>query len=75
MSFKGHKPNEAILRGMKEAMLKTGKSYDQMMDDLTELSPAFLRPAYQYTSLENDTVAKLHENDYLQNKRPFRARG
>ena len=31
--------------------------------ELTELTPAFLRPVYQYTSLENDTVARLHEDD------------
>ena len=28
------------------------------------LSEAFLRPAYQYTTLENDTVARLHEDDW-----------
>lgn len=28
------------------------------------LSEAFLRPPYQYTSLQNDTVAKRHEDDW-----------
>lgn len=31
----------------------------------TFLSAAFLRPVYQYTSLENDTIDKLHEMDWL----------
>lgn len=29
------------------------------------LSEAFLRPPYQYTKLENNTIEKLHELDYL----------
>ena len=30
-----------------------------------ELKDGFLRPLYQYTSMENSTVARFHENDYL----------
>lgn len=69
MSFKGHKPNKAIQDAMKDAMVYTGHSNDRIQEELGELTPAFLRPAYQYTSLENDTIAKLHENDYLKRKR------
>ncbi len=69
MSFKGHKPNEAIQQGMKNAMVHIGTSGDLIEKGVEELKPAFLRPAYQYTSLENDTIARLHENDYLKRKR------
>lgn len=31
----------------------------------SDLKPGFLRPIYQYTALENDTVERLHELDYL----------
>lgn len=69
MSFKGHKPNEAIQQGMKNAMLNLGTSGDLIEMGYEELKPAFLRPAYQYTSMENDTIARLHEKDYLKRKR------
>lgn len=29
------------------------------------LSPAFLRPPYQYTSIENNTIERIHEDDWL----------
>lgn len=74
MSFTG-KATEKMKEAMKQAMIYTGKTNDAMQDELTELTAAFLRPVYQYTSLENDTVARLHENDYLKDKRPYRARG
>ena len=30
-----------------------------------ELKEAFTRPIYQYTSLENATISRLHEDDYM----------
>ncbi len=30
-----------------------------------KLSPAFLRPPYQYTSIENNTIERIHEDDWL----------
>ena len=74
MSFTGQ-VTDKMREAMKHVMTYTGKTNDMMQDELTELTPAFLRPVYQYTSLENDTVARLHENDYLKDKRPYRARG
>ena len=40
---------------------KRDKALKKRKDGLSE---AFLRPAYQYTTLENDTVARLHEDDW-----------
>ena len=31
----------------------------------SDLSPAFLRPPYQYTSIENKTIERIHEDDWL----------
>lgn len=30
-----------------------------------KLSPAFLRPPYQYTSIENNTIERIHEDDWM----------
>ena len=30
-----------------------------------KLSPAFLRPPYQYTCIENKTIERIHENDWM----------
>lgn len=38
---------------------------DKSLSKKSDLKAGFLRPVYQYTSLENDTVTKLHEYDYL----------
>lgn len=38
---------------------------DKAIRRRSHLSTVFLRPVYQYTALENNTVEKLHENDYL----------
>ena len=42
------------------------QKYRSRRDGFTD---AFLRPPYQYTSLENDTVSKQHELDYLKEDR------
>ena len=31
----------------------------------SKLSPAFLRPPYQYTSIENNTIERIHEDDWM----------
>ena len=41
----------------RDAALKQKKKCD--------LSPAFLRPPYQYTSIENKTIERIHEDDWL----------
>jgi hypothetical protein len=46
-----------------------GKSREQQELERMELSEAFLRPAYQYTSIENDYISRLHENDYLKDRK------
>lgn len=38
---------------------------DKAIRRRSNLSAAFLRPAYQHTVLENDTIEKIHEYDYL----------
>ena len=30
-----------------------------------KLSPAFLRPPYQYTAIENKTIERIHEDDWM----------
>ena len=63
---KGHKPNEAMKQAIRNIGL--GKSKEQREMERIELTEAFLRPPYQYTSLENNTIEKLHENDWLKKK-------
>ena len=63
---KGHKPNEAMKQALRNIGL--GKSKEQREMERIELTEAFLRPPYQYTSLENNTIEKLHENDWLKKK-------
>ena len=29
------------------------------------LPPAFLRPPYKYTSIENNTIERIHEDDWM----------
>ena len=38
---------------------------DETLKKKSGLLQAFLRPVYQYTPIENNTVEKLHENDWL----------
>lgn len=53
---------------IKDACMYTrGVSEERYIAEHTELSEAFLRPPYQYTSLENDTIVKAHE-DYEEKK-------
>ena len=63
---KGHKPSEAARKALQNHVSAgLGKSREQREMELTE---AFLRPPYQYTSIVNRTIEKLHENDYLKKK-------
>lgn len=63
---RGHKPNEAMKQAIRNIGL--GKSREQREMERIELTEAFLRPPYQYTSLENNTIEKLHENDWMKKK-------
>lgn len=63
---KGHKPTKAMKQAIRNIGL--GKSREQREMERIELTEAFLRPPYQYTSLENNTIEKLHENDWLKKK-------
>lgn len=63
---KGHKPNEAMKQAIRNIGL--GKSREQREMERIELTEAFLRPPYQYTSLENKTIEALHENDWMKKK-------
>jgi hypothetical protein len=62
---RGHKPSERARRAHKNI----GKSREQQEIERMELSEAFLRPPYQYTSIENDYISRLHENDYLKDRK------
>ena len=66
---KGHKPSENSRKLLKNIAVNMGKSREQQELERMELSEAFLRPAYQYTSIENDTIERLHENDYLKDRK------
>lgn len=47
---------------IKDACMYTkGVSEERFLAEHVELSEAFLRPPYQYTSLQNDTITKAHE--------------
>lgn len=63
---RGHKPNEAMKQAIRNIGL--GKSREQREMERIELTEAFLRPPYQYTSLENKTIEALHENDWMKKK-------
>ena len=65
---KGHKPSERTRIAHKNIAVSLGKSREQQELERMELSDAFLRPPYQYTSQENDTIERLHENDWLKKK-------
>lgn len=38
---------------------------DETLSKKSGLSQAFLRPVYQHTRLENDTVERFHEDDWM----------
>ena len=42
----------------------TGKTKTQMIEADKALSPFYTRPLYYGTSLQNDTIAELHKDDY-----------
>lgn len=65
---RGHKPSEKARRAHKNIAVSMGKSREQQELEHMELSEAFLRPPYQYTSQENSTIERLHENDWLKKK-------
>lgn len=65
---KGHKPSERARKAHKNIAISMGKSREQQELERIELSEAFLRPPYQYTSQENGTIERLHENDWLKKK-------
>ena len=66
---KGHKPSENSRKLLKNIAVNMGKSREQQELERIELSEAFLRPPYQYTSIENDYISRLHENDYLKDRK------
>ena len=63
---RGHKPTQAMKQAIRNIGL--GKSREQREMERIELTEAFLRPPYQYTSLENKTIETLHENDWMKKK-------
>lgn len=63
---KGHKPTKEMKQAIRNIGL--GKSKEQREFERIALTEAFLRPPYQYTSQENDTIERLHENDWLKKK-------
>lgn len=63
---RGHKPTKEMKQAIKNIGL--GKSKEQREFERIALTDAFLRLPYQYTSLENKTIEKLHENDWLKKK-------
>lgn len=66
---RGHKPSENSRKLLKNVAVNMGKSREQQELERMELSEAFLRPPYQYTSIENDYISRLHENDYLKDRK------
>lgn len=66
---KGHKPSERARRAHKNIAVGLGKSREQRELERIALTEAFLRPPYQYTSIENDYISRLHENDYLKDRK------
>lgn len=66
---RGHKPSENSRKLLKNIAVNMGKSREQQELERMELSEAFLRPPYQYTSIENDYISRLHENDYLKDRK------
>ena len=63
---RGHKPTKEMKQAIKNIGL--GKSKEQREFERIALTEAFLRPPYQYTSQVNDTIERLHENDWLKKK-------
>jgi len=64
-----HKPSERARKAHKNITISMRKSWEHQELERIELSEAFLRPPYQYTSIENDYISRLHENDYLKDRK------
>lgn len=67
---KTHKEASALAKQMLHGIVAgaTGKTKTQMIEADKALSPFYTRPLYYGTSLQNDTIAELHKNDYLKKK-------
>ena len=46
----------------------TGDCKTRQIEEENQLSSFYTRPLYYGTSLQNDTIAELHKNDYLKKK-------
>ncbi len=46
----------------------TGKTKTQAIEKDKQLSPFYTRPLYYGTSIQNDTIADLHKDDYKYKK-------
>ena len=66
---KGNKPTEAQVRMLHGIVAGvTGDCKTKQIAEDNELSSFYTRPLYYGTSLQNDTIAELHKNDYLKKK-------
>ena len=65
-----HKEASDIAKRMMHGIVTgaRGKSKAQKLSECTELSPFYTRPLYYGTSLQNDTIAELHKDDYKKKK-------
>lgn len=65
-----HKEASALAKMMLHGIVAgaTGKTKTLEIKASKELSTFYTRPLYYGTSLQNDTIANLHRNDYLKKK-------
>ena len=65
-----HKEASALAKQVLHAVVAggTGKTKTLEIEASKELSPFYTRPLYYGTSIQNDTIAELHKNDYLKKK-------
>ena len=65
-----HKEASALAKMMLHGIVAgaTGKTKTLEIEASKELSPFYTRPLYYGTSIQNDTIAELHKDDYKHKK-------
>ena len=65
-----HKEASALAKMMLHGIVAgaTGKAKTQAIEKDKQLSPFYTRPLYYGTSIQNDTIAELHKDDYKYKK-------
>ncbi len=65
-----HKEASALAKMMLHGIVvgATGTCKTKQIEENNQLSSFYTRPLYYGTSIQNNTIAELHKNDYLKKK-------